>query len=226
MSANRSDPAASEGRLIDSLLASYAAGTLSEPLAVLVASHLQIKAENRLYLEQLEAAGGMLLDEIEPVPLPDRDRRRAWVQSRRANLAEQKSSTAKVADDLLPPALCAYFGRTLDACRWRMLLPGIKQCRIAKDAAAEVSFLRCRAGKTIPAHTHDGLEAALVLAGGLRDAFGQYARGDIVVADDTVNHQPVIDRDGECIVFLVLEGSVRLTGGFGRLMQRIIGRPA
>lgn len=221
MNANGSDP--SEGRLIDSLLASYAAGTLSEPLAVLIASHLQIKAENRLYVEDLEAAGGMLLGEIEPVPLPDLDRRVASVQSRRATIAEQTSSAAKAADDLLPPALRAYFGDGFDACRWRMLLPGIKQCWIEKDAAAEVSFLRCRAGRTVPAHTHDGLEAALVLAGGFCDAFGQYTRGDIAVADDKVDHRPVIDRDGECIIFLVLEGSVRLTGRFGRLLQRIIG---
>jgi len=222
VNANGSGQAGSEGRLIDSLLAAYAAGTLSEPLAVLVASHLQIKAENRLYVEDLEAAGGMLLDEIEPVPLPDRDRRLASVPSRRATIAEQKLFDASAANDLLPPALRAYFGSAFDACRWRMLLPGIKQCRIEKDEA-EVSFLRCRAGRTVPAHTHKGLEAALVLAGGFCDASGQYARGDIAVADEGVDHRPVIDRDGECIVFLVLEGSVRFTGPFGWLTQRVIG---
>jgi putative transcriptional regulator len=223
VNANGSGQATSEGRLIDSLLASYAAGTLSEPLAVLVASHLQIKADNRLYVENLEAAGGMLLDEIEPVPLPDRDRRLASVQSMCATIEERGSSGAKMTNDLMPPALRAYFGNAFDACSWRALLPGIKQCLIAKDAAAEVSFLRCRAGKTVPAHAHDGFEAALVLAGGLRDASGQYARGDIIVADDTIVHQPVIDRDVECIVFLVLEGSVRLTSPFGRLVQLVIG---
>jgi putative transcriptional regulator len=218
--ANGSAP--SEGRLIDSLLASYAAGTLSEPLTVLVASHLQIKAENRLFVEDLEAAGGMLLDQIEPVPLPDRDRRLAAVQSSCAMVADQRLPGASGAGDLLPPALRAYFGDAFDSCRWRMWLPGIKQCRIAKNADAEVSFLRCRAGKTVPAHSHNGLETALVLSGGFRDASGQYARGDIAVADDQVDHQPVIDRDAECIIFLVLEGSVRLTGPFGWLLQNII----
>lgn len=218
-----SQPDLLQGRLIDTLLASYAAGTLSEPFTVLVASHLQIKADNRLYVEDLEAAGGILLDEIEPVPLPDRDRRLASVQSSRAAVTGKKFSGAKGANDLLPPALRAYFGSAFDACRWRVRLPGIQQCRIAKDAAADVSFLRCRAGKTIPAHTHDGLEVALVLAGGFRDASGRYARGDIAVADDKVEHRPVIDPGGECIIFLVLEGSVRLTGPFGRLLQRIIG---
>lgn len=221
MNAPQSDP--SQGRLIDTLLASYAAGTLSEPLTVLVASHLQIKAENRLYVEDLEAAGGMLLDEIEPVPLPDHDRRLASVQCSRTAAPGNKSAAANGANDLLPPALRAYFGGAFDACRWRVLLPGIAQCRIENDTTEEVSFLRCRAGKTIPIHTHDGLEVALVLTGGFHDASGQYARGDIAVADDKVEHRPIIDRDGECIIFLVLEGSVRLTGPFGRLLQRIIG---
>src|ERR1700682_3841104 len=109
MSANGLGPAALEGRLIDTLLASYAAGTLSEPLAVLVASHLQIKAENRLYVEDLEAAGGMLLDEIETVPLPDRDRRLASVQATGATAAARKSLGANAMNDVLPPALRAHF---------------------------------------------------------------------------------------------------------------------
>jgi putative transcriptional regulator len=216
-----------EGRLIDSLLASYAAGTLGKPLSVLVASHLQIKAESRPYVEDLETAGGMLLDEIAPVPLPDRDRRLASAQA--APLAPTAphrgggASACQAGHEFLPPALRSYFGAAFDDCRWRLLLPGVRQCRIAKDESAEVSFLRCRAGKTMPTHTHDGLEVALVLAGGFCDAAGQYARGDIAVADDKVSHQPVIDRDGECIVFLVIEGSVRLTGPVGRLLQRFIG---
>jgi hypothetical protein len=31
------------------------------------------------------------------------------------------------------------------------------------------------------------------------------------------------DRAGECVIFLVLEAPVRLTGLFGRLAQRIFG---
>lgn len=222
MKVSGSGPAASEGSLVDTLLVCYAAGTLSEPLAVLVASHLQIKAENRIYVEDLEAAGGLLLEGIEPVPLPDRDRRLASVEAR-ARTVEPEPPGPQAPNDLLPPALRAYFGQAFDECRWRVLLPGLKQCRITTDAGTEASFLRCGAGKTLPAHTHGGLEVALVLAGGFRDTAGQYARGDIAVADDKVNHQPVVDRDGDCIIFLVLEGSLRLTGPFGRVFHWILG---
>jgi putative transcriptional regulator len=94
---------------------------------------------------------------------------------------------------------------------------------IAKDAAREVSFLRCRAGKSLPAHSHDGLEATLILAGGYSDVTGRYARGDIAIADETIKHRPIIDRDGECVVFLVLEGGVRLNSPWGRILQRLMG---
>jgi putative transcriptional regulator len=121
----------------------------------------------------------------------------------------------------MPLALRSYVGRHLGALEWRTLLPGIEQCRIARDARGEASFLRCRPGKAIPAHTHAGLEAVLVLQGGFSDRNGHYAPGDIAVADGTIDHRPVADRSVECIIFVVLEAPVRLTGPFGRLVQRI-----
>ena len=63
----------------------------------------------------------------------------------------------------------------------------------------------------------------LVLQGGFRDQNGHYAPGDIAVADGTIDHRPVADRSVTCIIFVVLEAPVRLTGPFGRRIQRIFG---
>jgi putative transcriptional regulator len=220
---NDSGPIA--GKPIDTVLAAYAAGTLSAPLSVLVTSHLQMKAENRPYVAGLEGIGGAMLDTVDPVPVPDRDRRLAAIVStaERGEWPEPLDQASDGMNALLPPALCAYLGRPFDTCRWRTRLPGLQQCVIAKDAAREVSFLRCRAGKSLPAHSHDGLEATLILAGGYSDVTGRYARGDIAIADETIKHRPIIDRDGECVVFLVLEGGVRLTSPWGRILQRLMG---
>jgi predicted ChrR family anti-sigma factor len=175
------------------LLAAYAAGTLSEPFAVLVASHLQMQAVSQ--------AGGAARARWPHQPMPGADQMNA----------------------LRPLALRSYVGRHLGALEWRTILPGLERCRIARDARAEASFLRCRPGKAIPIHTHEGLEATLVLQGGFRDQNGHYAPGDIAVADGTTEHRPVADQAGECIIFLALEAPVRLTGPFGRLVQRIFG---
>src|SRR5690242_12437088 len=64
-----------EERPLDALLAAYAARTLSAPLMALVAAHLDLKPDNRAYVAALEAAHGVFLEELEPVPLIGRDRR-------------------------------------------------------------------------------------------------------------------------------------------------------
>jgi putative transcriptional regulator len=187
---------AESGWPTNTLLAAYAAGTLSEPFAVLVASHLQMRAASR----------------------PDR--------ASIPHLARPPRQPMPGVDQLnvsMPLALRSYVGRHFGLPEWRTILPGLEQCRISRDGRADASFLRCRPGKAIPAHTHQGLEAVLVLRGGFRDSQGHYAAGDIAVADGTIDHRPVADRAGECVIFLVLEAPVRLTGMFGRLAQRIFG---
>ncbi len=177
-------------RPTDALLAAYAAGTLSEPFAVLVAAHLQMRAAGR-------PAGPA-------IPLHER----------------QRTPAADQLNVFMPLALRSYVGRHLGVPEWRTIWLGLEQCRISTHAGIDASFLRCRPGKAIPAHTHRGLEAALVLQGGFRDAGGHYLPGDIAVADRTIDHRPVADPDGTCMIFMVQEAPVRLTGPFGRLIQR------
>jgi putative transcriptional regulator len=187
-------------RLREALLATHAAGTLSEPFAVLVASHLQMKAGNR-------ASVAATADPAQP----------PWPRQPVAALDQMYA--------LMPLALRHYVRRHVGGVLvWRTLLPGLQQCRIMRDAQADASFVRCRPGKAIPAHAHEGLEAVLVLQGGFRDGNRHYAPGDIAVADDTIEHRPVADRAAECIIFVVLGAPVKLTGPFGRLIQRIFRR--
>jgi putative transcriptional regulator len=189
-----SDHGADTVKRVETLLGAFAAGTLAEPFAVLVASHRQMKA-----------------DELLPAALADALRPRRAI------------SVLNEMEALMPLALRAYVARHLGAPKWRTILPGIKQCRIPGDARADASFLRCRPGSAIPAHTHTGLEAVLVLQGGFSDAHGHYVRGDIAVADPTIDHRPVADPAEECIIFIVQEARVRLTGPVGRLIQRVFG---
>jgi putative transcriptional regulator len=126
-------------------------------------------------------------------------------------------------NESMPLASRSSVGRHLGLPEWRTTLPGLEQYRISPDGRADASFLRCRPGKAIPAHTHQGLKAVLVLRGGFHDSESHYAAGDIAVADGTVDHRPIADRAGECVIFLVPEAPVRLTGLFGRLVQRVFG---
>jgi putative transcriptional regulator len=166
------------------LLADYAAGTLNDAFAVLVAAHRQMQ--------------------------------------------EVGSSSARAPADqigaLMPLALRSYVTRQrgpLEAIEWRAFLPGIERCWITHTQGTDAYLLRCRPGSALLRHRHTGREAALVLQGGFHDAGGRYARGDIAVADHTVEHTPTADGAETCVIFVVMEGRVRLTGPFGRLLQRI-----
>jgi putative transcriptional regulator len=193
---SESEPIEAElNRPAQTLLAAYAAGTLSEPFAVLVAAHLQMRAD------RADAVSSLDHERWPRRPLPGVDQLNVF----------------------LPLALRSYVGRHLGAPEWRTILPGLERCRISRDAGAEASFLRCRPGSAIPAHTHKGREAVLVLQGAFHDRSSHYAVGDIAVADDTIDHRPVADGLLACITFVVLEAPVRLTGPFGRLIQRIFG---
>jgi putative transcriptional regulator len=179
-----------------------------------------IPAESKRRIERLVAdhAAGILSEPFAVLVaayLQLRDDRRGAAPPPQAVVSMEQMNA------LMPLALRHYVGRHLgNVLHWRMILPGLKQCLIARDEHAEARFLRCRAGRAIPSHTHVGREAALVLQGGFDDATGHYGRGDIEVADATIDHRPVADDSGECIIFLALEAPVRLTGPFGRLLHR------
>ena len=209
-----------EGAL-NALLADYAAGHLNPALHSLVAAHLEMKPDNRSFVSTLEAAHARALEDEAPVDLPNRQ---AILDHVFSFGERQVPVTFKRKTALMPDALHAFVGRDLDDVKWRSVLPGLKEFRISdKNAQTEASLLWIRSGRRMPAHTHDGSEVTLVLKGGFSDLMGHYGRGDIAIADGDVDHRPRADDDGDCICFAVTDAPVRLTGFFGRFLQRFSG---
>jgi putative transcriptional regulator len=202
----------------DLLFASYAAGGLSRPLHALVASHLALSPANRAYVAALEGCAAEALEgDGAPTPVAERGRRLAAI------FADDLRPPPALADDpLLPPPLAAYLGRPFEAVRWRTVLPGLREAKLEDSNGVEASLLWIKAGRAMPAHTHPGLEATLVLRGSFADPAGHYERGDIAIADDEVDHKPVAGADEDCICFAVSEGPVKLTGPVARLFNKLL----
>jgi putative transcriptional regulator len=216
-----------KSRSLDTLLAAFAAGRLSEAFAALVAAHLELKTESRPYVTDLEIAGGILLDDIEPVAMDTRDRRLAAilvapVEAMPAWRKRNWDIAADAADELLPPALRAYAGCEFDELEWDTIVPGLRRCTVASDRNGESSFVRCRAGKRIPWHRHGGIEAVLVLQGGFDDPNGHYLRGDIAVPDTEFAHRPIADPNEECIYFVARESVTRDLGTVGEAASPLV----
>jgi putative transcriptional regulator len=213
-----------EERPLDALLAAYAARTLSAPLTALVAAHLELKLDNRAYVAALEAAHGVFLEELEPIPLVGRDRRLVNIFATPDQDPDEPApaSPPRADDTVLPRALRRFIGCDYADLRWRTALPDIKEAVVAQDEFGVTSLVSGRPGKQLPLRTQDHLKVMLVLAGSFVDADGHHERGDIAFTDAD-SERPLVDSESDCVCFIVSGGRAKPSGPLGRIWQRMIG---
>jgi putative transcriptional regulator len=206
-------------RLIDALLAGYAAGALEPYLHALIESHLILSGENRSFVRSLEAAAGEELDSIDASP-PVRPARDHVLAAIYADGWYGRPRPPKLDPDM-PAPLARLVGSRLDDVKWKLVAPGVREHVLHDGDGVQASLIKLKPGCAIPSHTHEGLEATLVLRGAFSDSSGRYRRGDAAVADAAVDHRPVADRGGDCICYSVSDAPFRLTGPVGRIVERL-----
>ena len=210
--------------LSDEWLVDYAAGTAPEPVAVLVGSHLALSPLARKAYACLQALGGTLLESIEPavLKLGALDAVLGRLDAPAATATPPPGPRADA--DIVPTPLRGYLPRRFADIKWRRLASGIDQHVIpCHDARGfRLSLMRVAPGRSVPQHTHRGSEVVLVLDGGYDDAFGHYGRGDVEVADASIEHSPIADPGGDCIGLMIDQGPVRLTGPLGRFINPLL----
>ncbi|MEM7226043.1 MAG: ChrR family anti-sigma-E factor [Pseudomonadota bacterium] len=205
----------------DELLIAYAAGSQSEPLDLVVATHLALCPRCRNEVALLEELGGSLLKELpgESLDQADHDSILALLDEARPEEPVRPAPRSLDVDPMIPSPLRDYLAGPLEQLDWNSfqgvsqvdLLPGVTDVR--------TRLMRIKPGTAMPSHTHGGSELTLVLAGGFSDEKGHYLRGDFAEADASVVHQPVADPGEECICLAVTDGPLRLTGPFARLLN-------
>ncbi len=214
---------ASGHHLPEAVLLDYAAGAISGPTALLVASHLAFCARCRGDAASLDAVGGTLLAEIEPAAVAP-----ALLHSVLARIDEMPVTAAPSPQNLapadadLPAPLRRALGRPLGRLAWKPFLPGLRQVRVLADKGDVARLMLIRPGAAFPRHTHGGLELTLVLRGGYSDEIGRFRAGDVSVADGSVRHRPKADPGEDCLCLLVSEAPLRLTGWIGRWFNPVI----
>ena len=204
---------------LDALLAAYCAGTLTPVMQALVGSHLELCRDNHGFVDALDGLQGTQLMQAEPQPATDRTAQLAAIFA----AAPLPAAPRTEAPNIWPVSLQKILNKDLNAIVWRRLLPGIRQYRLSHEIQGEAVLYWIKAGRKMPFHTHDGSEVTLVLQGAFSDANGRYGRGDVAIADSEINHQPVVDKDGDCICFAVTDAPLRLTGPVGRILDRLFG---
>jgi putative transcriptional regulator len=208
---------------VDALMAHYVAGSLPEPARVLVAAHLELKPDNRMMVRDLDRLAGEALELVSPAAISNRERSLAEIFGSSLPSVDLPPPTVEAKGGILPKAVRDFLGFDVADVPWRTKLPGLKEYSLGNIDGCEVSLMWIRAGRALPAHTHRGVELTLVIDGAYTDVRGRFGRGDISVADDSLDHRPVAEKGRPCIAFSVLEAPIRLTGSLTQLIGDLIG---
>lgn len=202
---------------MDDLFLAYAAGRLAEPAELAVATHLAMSPDGRGRVLMLETIGGVLLDDELPAELaPD-------AMERMLDRLDRDPPPAPAAP---PPAdtpapLALYLPQGLRNVQWKKRGPIQEAMLDMADSSHTVRLLKLTPGRRLPTHTHEGYELTVVLEGAFHDETGQYRKGDIAIADRSIEHSPVVDGTSDCICLAVNDAPLRLTG-LGRLLNPFI----
>lgn len=207
----------------DDILMNYAAATLGEGASLVIGTHLAMCEQCRAFVETCETVGGALLDDLEPTAMtPDafaKVLRR--IDATEGAVRTVRPSHAEIEPGLpMPEPLAGYAVE-----KWRFLAPGFSFARLspAPQGKTKVFLLRAKPGAYLPEHGHGGDEFICVLKGSFSDSGGSYNPGDVAVANESVQHKPRVEPDGECICLVALEGSLKLRSLIGRMLQPVLG---
>ncbi len=209
----------SEERLLD-----YATGAASEPVSLLIATHLSYCARCRAVVDELQQIGGALIEDLAPVPLgaDSLDRMMARLELPEAQGEDDDQRRRQTLNPTLPAPLAAYLDRPLDELSWRRR-GAISEYTLMPDRSDHATrLLWIKAGSSTPRHTHQGSELTLVLKGSFQDGHGLYGCGDVEEADSDVDHSPVAGFDGDCLCLAVTDAPLRLTSPLGRLINPFV----
>jgi putative transcriptional regulator len=202
----------------DATLAAFASGTLDEARGIVVAAHLSLCAQCRNGVHAFEQAGGALLDDVAPEALSAGALQRAMAALGPLDIISPAIRGAAAAGDLPTPLSHYAVGP------WRWIGRGVqwRSVEVASDEGVRVFMLKAAPGTKLPRHRHTGTEWTCVFEGAFTHDLGRYGAGDFDEADESVEHNPVVDAAHGCVCLVALQGHIELQGWLGRLIQPFV----
>lgn len=202
------------------LLLDYASGSLGEAWSLVVACHLTYCPHCRHELATIEAAAGVLVDDILPEPVAA-----SSFSAVAARLGQQDAppvretpvEPAAASADTLPRPLQSYLTTRIETIPWRWSGTGLQSHALPmpKVKGGMVSLLKVAPGAGLPLHTHQGNEMTLILSGGYTNEHGAFRRGDVEFADGAVEHSPTAMADQPCVCLAVTDAPLSFRGRLG-----------
>jgi putative transcriptional regulator len=197
----------------DAMLAAYAAGSLPQPFAVVVASHVSLCVQCRAALEAHQSAGGAVLETVDEVALSG---------GLKADLLARLD--VPFVPDPVRKRSGIYPGPVMEVIKgrgpqWKSLGAGVRQDILMTGDTGSVRLLYIPPGQAVPDHGHGGLELTLVLQGSFTDETGTFGVGDLEIADEDLDHTPVAGPGDACICLAATDAPLRFHSILPRLLQ-------
>ncbi len=216
--------------LDEATILAYAAGTLGEALSVVAAAHIAWCPDCRKAVRHAEAVGAALFDGNDGFTMPDGAlesvmARLPGTPPRQTTATPALASSALSSSAGLPrPIASRLDGQSLSEIRWRRVAPGVAfhDFPLSGGSQGQLRLMRIAPGKSMPEHGHGGEELTLVLRGSYSDHLGRFGIGDVADLDESIEHRPVVDPEGDCICLVATEAPTRFTSLFARLMQPLV----
>jgi putative transcriptional regulator len=198
-------------------LLDYASGAAPEPVALAVATMLDMNPVDASVYHQLNAIGGALLEALPAGDAGKEDAALVRMMGRLENAPQDPLVCQRAAPvSIVPLPLQPYVGASLDHLRWNSVAPGVEEYVLRTSAPGyRTSLLRIAPGKAMPMHRHGGLEMTVVLDGAYADCNGHFVRGDMEIATINDEHKPIADSAAGCLCLAVLSAPLRLSGFIG-----------
>jgi putative transcriptional regulator len=184
-------------------LISYAAGTLPNAVACVVACHLTMCRDCAENARRFEILGGLMLERLETASVDHartEDALAQWSAERTAG-EPAPDQPPDIEQALIPPPLADYIGTNGGEVPWETIVNGMQQYRIGlPQGSGQMRLLQLRPGQRLPKAprtTEVGL--ALVLQGAVTDETGDFLRGDVIEWTEETGLQPRAAGEVDCI---------------------------
>ncbi|MGB3277694.1 MAG: ChrR family anti-sigma-E factor [Pseudorhodobacter sp.] len=202
----------------DPMLLAFAAGSLEQPFALVVAAHISLCDECRAGLGAHEAIGGALLDAQASQVVSSTMKDAIFARLDDVEAAEPEPIYER--SGVYPgPVMQALKGK---APRWKSIGGGVRQTLLHADEKGSTRLLYIPPGTAVPDHGHNGIELTLVLQGAFRDETGRFGVGDLEVADDTLDHTPIAEQGAPCICLAATDAPLKFKSLIPRLLQPLL----
>lgn len=203
--------------LSQDILMKYSSGTLCEAFSLAVATHISMCDDCRAAMESFEAVGGALLDVSTPeeMSIDSFESVMALIESEPTKITQPASQPKSD----VPSALSDYIGGSLHDVKWRPIGLGVKQSLLKTSGNSTARLLYIPAGTAVPHHSHNGNELTLVLKGAFEDEVSRFGPGDVEMADEDLDHQPVAVHGEDCICLAVTDAPLKFQTLVHKLVQ-------